>query len=278
MRIINSNTLNKTRISEDFALLDTLDDVFRTKRGYVVKMPPKGTSVLVGISGGLDSMANTAILMEQFGLKVYPFFVKRGQTAYKQEKKAIEWYEKYFKARYPDLYTECVEIEIPTPAKAYKDMLRRVKNNSPNPNIAYACRNSIIFLTGAEYAYSLKDKGIKIRTMFTSHLSVIDIYSCSLTWCRLTNLAVCQVMNDYEWQLISIPIEREFGNCYSKEVFVQYCDEHNIPLEHTRSCWSKEILHCGQCKSCQERIEAFELASIKDKTKYRKENDGKNIL
>ena len=182
MRIINTNTLDKIRPSEDFELLGTLDDIFKKKRGYVFKMPKKGESVLVGVSGGLDSIACTAILMERFGLKVYPYFINRGQTAYEQEKRAIELYEDYFLKRYPELYMKCIEIKVDTPATAYKDMFRRVKNNAKDENIAYACRNSVLYLTGAEYAYSLQDKGIKIRTLFTSHLSVIDIYSCSLTW------------------------------------------------------------------------------------------------
>ena len=85
---------------------------------------------------------------------------------------------------------------------------------------------------------------------------------------RLTNLAICQVFDDYEWQLTSIPIERELKNCYSKEVWVKYCDDHNIPLENTWSCWSKGEKQCGKCKSCKERIEAFEIAGVRDKTEY----------
>jgi len=266
--IINTNTLDKVRPSEDFELLDSIDKFFKKKRGHIFEIPKAGTTVAVGISGGLDSIANLVILMERFKLKVYPFFINRGQTAYEQEKKAIAWYEKYFNKKYPNLYTKCIEIKVNTPASEYKDMFRRIKNNATDKNIAYAGRNSILYLTGAEYAYSLKDKGINIKTLFTSHLSVIDIYSCSLTWCRVTNLAICQMFNDYEWQLTSIPIERELGNCYSKEIWIAYCDENNIPLEYTRSCWSNNDLHCGKCKSCIERIEAFEIAKIEDKTQY----------
>ena len=42
----------------------------------------------------------------------------------------------------------------------------------------------------------------------------------------------------------------------------------NVPFENTWSCYNGRELHCGKCGTCVERIEAFEDAEIKDKTKY----------
>ncbi len=44
--------------NEDATLLKIYDDILKNKRGYVVKMPKKGTSVVACLSGGQDSVAN----------------------------------------------------------------------------------------------------------------------------------------------------------------------------------------------------------------------------
>jgi len=68
--------------NEDLELLEILERILIRKRGYVIKIPPRGSNVVACMSGGLDSTINLAILMEEFGLKVYPFFINRGQSAY----------------------------------------------------------------------------------------------------------------------------------------------------------------------------------------------------
>lgn len=41
-----------------------------------------------------------------------------------------------------------------------------------------------------------------------------------------------------------------------------------VPFERTWSCYEGGQLHCGQCGTCVERREAFELASVDDPTVY----------
>ncbi len=41
-----------------------------------------------------------------------------------------------------------------------------------------------------------------------------------------------------------------------------------VPFENTWSCYEGGTLHCGQCGTCIERKEAFELAQVHDPTKY----------
>lgn len=80
--------------NEDAALLKIYDDILKSKRGYVVKMPKKCESVVVCLSGGQDSVANTGILLKEFGLNVYPFFINRGQSNYKYEKRSVNYFDK----------------------------------------------------------------------------------------------------------------------------------------------------------------------------------------
>lgn len=54
----------------------------------------------------------------------------------------------------------------------------------------------------------------------------------------------------------------------SKAEIVTMADEAGAPLGKTWSCYKGHELHCGKCGTCVERIEAFELAGVKDPTKY----------
>lgn len=256
----------ESKINEDIELIDLIDGFFIKKRGYVIKIPPAGTPVCACMSGGLDSTANISILLDKFKLKVYPFFVNRGQSNYAYEKKSVEYYNKFFSKRYPDLYNECFEIKLDTPSPSYKHMLtEELKNN----HIGYPARNTMIFLAGAEYAYSLKSIGVKISTIFGATVVSDTLFHSSLTWTRVTNLSICQFLNDYSWQLISIPIERESGNSYDKDVLIKFCNKRNIPLRFTRTCTEKDELQCGKCICCFDRRRCFGEARVKDDTQYK---------
>jgi len=94
----------ESKENEDADLLKTYDSILKGKRAYVIKMPKKGESVVACLSGGQDSVANIGILLKEFGLNVYPFFVKRGQSNYKYEKKAVDYFNRFYKKRFPKLY------------------------------------------------------------------------------------------------------------------------------------------------------------------------------
>lgn len=195
------------KVNEDSELLKSLDKIFEKKRGYVVKMPEKGSAVVACLSGGQDSVANIGILLEEYKLNVYPFFINRGQSNYKFEKKSADYFNDYFKKRYPKLYHNYIEISVATPGSEYKDLLRKAKRLvDPLPlrhNISYPARNPIIFLTGMEYGYSLMAKNVNVKTIFAAHVSSDSSYHCSQTWTRLTNMQMCQILNDWDWQFIS---------------------------------------------------------------------------
>jgi 7-cyano-7-deazaguanine synthase len=43
---------------------------------------------------------------------------------------------------------------------------------------------------------------------------------------------------------------------------------YNVPIEKTWSCYKGGEIHCGTCGTCYERREAFQLAEVKDPTRY----------
>ena len=63
----------------------------------------------------------------------------------------------------------------------------------------------------------------------------------------------------------------------TKAQIVTLGNEHSVPFSDTWSCYdpvrrtdggSMWYVHCGQCGTCRERIEAFELSGIADPTSY----------
>ncbi len=188
------------------------------------------------------------------------------------KKKSADYFNRFFKERYPNLYHDYIEIEVATPGIEYKNLLRKAKRLvDPLPlrhNISYPARNPIIFLTGMEYGYSLLAKGVDVKTIFAAHVSSDSSYHCSQTWTRLTNMQMCQILNDWEWQFISIPIETYFGNHYDKDVYIKWAYENDIPLHRARTCVKSFEKECGDCPTCWDRRRAYKEIGIKDKTEY----------
>lgn len=277
------NTLGELKIedkvNEDMGLLESFDNLLIRKRGFVVKMPPKGASVVACLSGGMDSVANLAMLMKVYGLKVFPFFINRGQSNYAYEKKSADYFNTFFKKTFSNLYNDYLEITVMTPGEEYKNLLRDAKRLvDPLPlrhNVSYPSRNPIIFLTGMEYGYSLKAKGVEIKSIFASYVSSDSSYHCGLTNTRLMNVLICQILNDWNWQFISIPTEREFGNFFDKDIYIKWGYENNIPLHLSRTCVKNFDIECGDCPTCWDRRKGYKKAGIVDPTPYKYEMSSK---
>lgn len=62
-----------------------IEQILIKERGYLVKIN-KNDSVVLLVSGGLDSIITMAYIVEKFEVNVYPLFIKRGARA---EKKRI---------------------------------------------------------------------------------------------------------------------------------------------------------------------------------------------
>ncbi len=275
IKILNKQGKIKIRgkVNEDVNLLKIYSNILKSKRGYIVKMPRKGDGVVVCLSGGQDSVANIGILLKEFGLNVYPFFINRGQSNYKYEKKAVDYFNRFYKRKFPRLYHNYKEITVMTPGTEYKDLLRKTKRMMDDiplsHNISYPARGPIVFLTGMEYGYSLKSMGVEVKTVFASNMSSDFSYHCSQTWVRLMNILFCQILNDWTWQFISLPIETKFGNYFDKDVFIKWAYENGVPLHKARTCVKSFDIECGDCPTCWDRRRGYKEANVKDLTKYR---------
>jgi 7-cyano-7-deazaguanine synthase len=254
------------RSKENIKLLSLTEKCLRDIRGYVFKMPRRGTSVVTGMSGGADSTVTTAILMEDFGLEVYPFFVNRGQRALMYEIKSLNDYSKMFKRKYGSLFNKPVILNIPNPAvEIKKDLTEKLRHDVGHP-----MRNSIINEYAVQYAFSLENHGKTVRDIFCSVVPSDGdyMYHSTLTALRSQTLHTIIDMGDKSWQIASIPVEREMGYYFDKDFLVKWAYDHNLTLERTRTCVEGSKKHCGICECCYDRKRSFEEACIIDKTEY----------
>jgi 7-cyano-7-deazaguanine synthase len=60
-----------------------------------------------------------------------------------------------------------------------------------------------------------------------------------------------------------------------KQDIVRIGADLGVPYEKTWSCYEGNAVHCGQCGTCVERKEAFELAGVNDPTEYQEAGGGK---
>ncbi len=273
-KIIKTGTANlikkrKFARNEDLSLLKKTEKILKDKRPYIVT-EPKHKEVVALWSGGLDSTINLHVLMEVFRAKVYPVFIDRGQTNYQHEKKSVDYFSDYFSEKYPNLFHPPEEISLDIPAKVYKDRLRKTKNLDDNSGlrkrILYPARNPVIVLAAVEYAYSLQVEEKFPKTVSVAFMREDPALHSTLTSLRVLNLYVCHILDDFNWQLISIPLEKEFGNYYGTRQYVKWASKYNLEVEKTRSCYKDSDQHCGVCGACKRRRKA--LSIIDDKTQY----------
>jgi hypothetical protein len=95
---------------EDKKLIKTIDSFFIRKRGYVVKMPKPGSSVILLVSGGMDSITAWASLMADYKVKVYPVHILTGQPRNIYEQKSVRYYSTIFSKKYRKHFREPIFI------------------------------------------------------------------------------------------------------------------------------------------------------------------------
>lgn len=69
----------------------------------------------------------------------------------------------------------------------------------------------------------------------------------------------------------SVKIIRPFVKISKTEIAI-LANELGVEINKTWSCYKGKRFHCGKCGTCIERIEALQLAGVKDTTIYRNDN------
>lgn len=268
--ILKSRDLEKPEIIRD------VENTLRKQRGYVFRMPKPREPVILLFSGGLDTTIIAAILMETFKLEIYPVFTRRGHPYQRAEEKAADFFTKYFQNRYPGQFHDPIKIFTSFPPTEIRWAYEKVENQRVSKGSKQLWGDyfysNLLCTYAAQCAYFLQiTKKLHLRTIFTAYMKSdgegkLDM---TLTTMRGSMLGICLVTHDFDWQVTSLPLEKELGFFYDKDYFIRWAVKHDIPLEKTRSsCRSKSDFHCGECLLCYIRKESFRRAGVIDKTVY----------
>ncbi len=271
---------------EDQKTIKSTEEFFRSKRGYVSKMPPKGSEVIHLVSGGIDSIVSWAILMEDYGLRVHPVCVNTGQKRHIQEMKSIRYFSRIFKKRYPKLYVDPFHLTFPMSAPEISKSLKGNLSKTIDPQVlkdnfdpltnTITVTRKYLFPAFFPYPAALASlffelqRNLKLRTIFCSILPTDGVYNASqtMTAIRAASFSLCAFTNDYTWQVMSVCFEKNLGLFFDKSDLIKWADQHDISIEHAYSCLKGAEIHCGECIVCNFRKDSFIQAGIKDKTKY----------
>ncbi len=249
--------------------LTDYNNLLKSKRGFVTKIPTNKTAIMV-ISGGLDSVATSARLLIDYQLKLYPLFIKRGQTSQHAEFQAVKHYTKYFQKRFGKKhFADLFVLEIEIPPKKIKHNLKSLTTTT-----GYPVRNISIYLHAVQLAVSLSlQQKSNIKTIFcgalNNDLSIDNTLSCL----RADTISVCENLNDWQWQISSPNSDPYISKkLYDKSSLIKWSNKHHLSLSETVSCCfankSTNYQNCGKCKYCQQRIVAYQYSNVNDPTRY----------
>lgn len=274
--------------NENLQLISLIENYLTKKRGDIFKMPSPKKPVILIASGGLDSTIIWEILLQTYHLKVYPLFLNRHVKKSHHEQKSVHFFSHYFQKKYPELSQPVKEIFAPIPPteinpESSKDITKTISPanilNGLDPKTGIFTPPAPTQLTftyplyGMAYADFLNNqKNLNINTIFTAVLpdDGTVVSPQTFTSLKTTLLTMCATSGNYNWQLCSLPFEKEMGHWFTKPELIKYAEKHlHLPMEKTWSCYQNYKNHCGdQCIACKNRRYSFHQAKATDKTIY----------
>jgi 7-cyano-7-deazaguanine synthase len=212
----------------------------------------KGSKALVMLSGGLDSA--TCLFWAKKKFEDVSAITFNYYQRIKNERKAAIGLAKKVNV------TKLLEIDIPFIRESSEfPNSRHLQSNRDSRELSYIpARNLIFYSIGAHYAEFL---GIKwIIGGHNSHdgqffRDATKDYIQKINFLFRQGRLLC---ND-ESCVIVLPLAE-----MDRKKIVNLAIQLDVPLELTWSCHNEGDRHCGQCYSCEQRLEAFNSLSMKD--------------
>ncbi|QQS44424.1 7-cyano-7-deazaguanine synthase [Candidatus Roizmanbacteria bacterium] len=263
---------------EDLSALKCIESFLKEKRGYVFRMPQKGESVILTVSGGLDSTILWGMLLEEYQMQVYPVFFRRGHKRIQREENAVRFFSQFFQKKYAKLFQTVQYLDVPMPPKEIRwkitEHSQEVVSSDTNQRKGLPLYSGLLALNAAEYALFLQEeKNVSIRTIFSAFVTSDgeSLKYETLTAMRSVMQNLCILTGDMNWQYTSLALEKELGFFWDKDILIRWATEKGYPLEKMFSCISpiNYKIHCGRCYFCQYRKQSFLRAGISDPTEYK---------
>ncbi|MBU1033326.1 7-cyano-7-deazaguanine synthase [Patescibacteria group bacterium] len=287
------HSLLKKRKLEDIKKIQTFEKLLKDERGYVFKMPKRGSNVILMASGGLDSMTAWGILMKEYGLNVYPITFDRGEKKRNREFAAFKYFDKFYQKKFPKNYRKFLDLDVGQDQISIKieDGVKNLREETIlnnfrddlmlfNPSLGVF---TILPFFARSYAMYLNaTKSLKVNTIFCAVTAndgeLIDHQT--LTSLRSIMCNMCVPIKDYSWQFSSICLEPEMGSFMRKSDLVKWAYKNDLPLEKSWSCYHAKKYQCGgdDCIACEARRKAYLEAKTKDKTIYKSLEDQEILI
>jgi 7-cyano-7-deazaguanine synthase len=212
----------------------------------------KGSKALVMLSGGLDSATCLFWAKKKFE-DVSAITFNYYQRIENERKAAIGLAKKVN-------VTKLLEIDIPFIRESSEFPNRHhLQSNRDSRELSYIpARNLIFYSIGAHYAEFLG-----IKWIIGGHNSHDGQFFRDATkdYIQKINFLFRQgrILCNDESCVIVLPLAE-----MDRKKIVNLAIQLDVPLELTWSCHNEGDRHCGQCYSCEQRLEAFNSLSMKD--------------
>jgi len=268
--LLNKVLANKVN---DRKVILSLENLLKSKRGFVFKMPKPGTPVVALMSGGLDTTVVIAMLLAYFKLQVYPLVIDRKLPHSKKTQDIIKIFVKYFSNKYPELFHDPFVIGSQIPPLEVNQLICQHENDRQRGKLRQGIplQPAIYANFAVQYAKYLELKlGVKARSIFGGWLPSNSEWYAYESFQSLRSIMVnlCLVTNDFSWQFTSLPMEKDLGFYFDKAELVKIGTNLGLPLELTWTCYKAGDFQCGTCPPCWNRKSAFKTAKINDPTPY----------
>ena len=220
--------------------------------------------IVIGLSGGMDSATLLGLLLEQ-GYEVHCCIFYYGSKHNKYENEAAQLIiDHYSKKLNKPVYGYLIDIsgvmttfksnlllsggDIPEGHYAGENMKKTVV---PSRNLIFA---SIM----AGLAESINAQYVALGIHSGDHFIYPD---CRIDFAKALDTVIF-LSSDNKVEVIA-PLQRD-----DKYTILQKGLQIQVPYHLTRTCYKDQLLSCGKCGSCNERLEAFQKLGQKDPIKY----------
>lgn len=218
-------------------------------------------TVVLPLSGGMDSVTTLAWLLSH-GFRVHPVHVQYGSKHNPYELTAANMCAAHYGL-------ELKVLDLSGPMKDFRSAL--LKSGDPIPEGHYEdasmsetvvpARNIIFLAFAAGLAWSLNAQHVALGIHQGDHAIYPD---CRVEFYKAMDTALF-LGTDRRVQIMAPFLETDkFG-------ILKWGIPNHVPYKLTRTCYKDQLLSCGKCGACQERLEAFARHGVADPVSYAKD-------
>jgi len=283
-------------INEEHFIIERINEFIRKQysqlrnRKEIFKLPNKDSSVILLVSGGLDSILLWAYLILKYKLHVYPLYIASNLQS-KQSIAQLEslfFYSDIYNKKYPKYHHDPYIVQHNW-LFSFSNFKKRDKysthdlpllvNNISHDDYYNSYALGVSGTPSRWFVYSYYGYEYALKLRYLSHITVNDIIfgvlaedqeflsESSLATLKSINLSLCLTLQDFKWRVYGAN-DKSIDFYLSKKDLLLFARSASINAKYTRSCGNNTSIHCGECPSCYARIKAYQTLKIPDPTIY----------